>query len=150
MEADPYSTAFAKVVKACDFTWWSQDRLTPENFPGESFDGGNYDLEWRKLSSRSDGYNADEIDAVVHEWQSEDASILGSATAGDGLFLAKEFEAGRRDQPIGWIVCPGSTSVDGGLLFLYRDGAYRGACVDSRAYRWYGGGLVLLRKVRKP
>ncbi len=146
---DSYASRFVAAVEACGFTWWNKDRLTPENFPNESF-GGDYDLEWRRLPSNPNGYKAPRIDAVVRVWQKEDATIIGSASAGDGLFLAKEFKAGRRDQPNGWIVCPGSASVDGGLLGLVRGGTDRWAGVGSRDGRWGVGGFVLLRKVRQP
>lgn len=144
-----YTLAFTGVVEACDFTWWNQERITGANFPGESFEGGDYDLEWQQLGKDCD--NADEVAEVVRGWQSKDKTILGGGSAGDGLYLAGEFKAGRRDQPNGWIVCPGSTSVRGGLLSLYRGDAARKADVYSGSSWWGKSTLVLLRKApRKP
>ncbi|OGG49495.1 hypothetical protein A2704_06440 [Candidatus Kaiserbacteria bacterium RIFCSPHIGHO2_01_FULL_54_36b] len=145
-----YPARFQAAVAACGFTWWNQAVITAANFPGETFGGGeDYDLEYRQLPSKSGGYCADEIDVIVAGWSEADKTVLGSASAGDGIFFLKEVKDGRREQPNGWIVCPGSTSVDGVLLYLHRCASHRVADVYSTGYQWRVEVLVLLRKVRK-
>lgn len=152
---ESYEERFDRAVEECGFTECDREYITPENFPGETFDGGDYDLEWRLPEPKFDGYDADGIDEVVRGWKHEDNTVLGGASAGDGLFLAKEFRTGHLEQPDLSIICPGSTSVNGEVLSLYRnkEDSVRIACVHHRDFSWGAVGVgnrILLRKAKKP
>lgn len=126
----------------------ADDNVTAANFPSLSFERGDYDFELRGLSH--DSMTDFEVGAEIACWTLKDESILGAATADDGFFFTSDLGAGRqKEEKNEWILCPGTTSVDGGFLCMKLvEGFVYKMSVCPRTTLFGHNDRVLLRKAR--